>query len=1053
MRILKVLIVLLFTCVAFDSLAQITSGTIVGKVLDESQEGLPGANVVAIHEPTGTTYGVSTQINGDFVLTNLKTGGPYRVTASFIGYKDNVQKNIVISIGSEYKLNFQMQPNATTLEGFEVVHDKNDVFNGSKSGYSTTLDRSQLEKTPTLNRSLQDVTRLAPSGGQSSFGGSNYRYNNLSIDGASNNDALGFQEPASGAAGTVASGTPGALAGTQPISLDAVEEISVALAPFDVKQGNSTGANINAVTRSGTNQLHGSIYGFGRNQIITGKSVDDSRTPIADYHDFQSGFRIGGPIKKNKAFVFLNYETARRSEPVLNAPGDISSNIPLEIAQQISDTLRSRYGYDPGSFGALDNERLSDKFFLRFDFNLGKKHQLVIRDNFVTASADQLERTSSSLNFESQGFTHHSNTNSLVTELKSQFNSQVSNHLIVGFNSVNDRRTFSGDVFPHVQITYNTSNSIFLGTFREASIFGVGLNTTQITDNLSIYKNKHTITVGTNNDIYAIEYRFLTAWNGRWEYSSLENFFADQPRRIRGVYHFDDNSFDFNRNNPSADFHVLLLSGYVQDKYKVNDRLSVTGGIRLDLQVQPDKVEDNPEVLGTPAFNGFNNDFGGVPQINPRFSFSWTINEKETHQLRGGSGLFTGRIPFAWYAYAHYISGINYGNIDLKPDSTLPITTNLSDLRAQQPNLAEINLIDNDFKLPRIWSTNIAWDWKLAKGFTFSLEALYSKTLNDVLFQSLNLKDSTASFSGADDRTYYLGSGEDRRINPNFTNVFLLTNTNQGYKYNVTVSISKQFGIHGNLFAAYTYGESKDLVNGVRNSLAANFNRNQAVNPNQPDLAYSNFDVRHRVIGSGIYNKQWSDKHKSSFNVIYTAQAGSPFSFIYSGDLNNDGASRNDLVYVPASQDEIVLQPITDANGAVLVSAQTQWEQLDAYIENDPYLSTIRGEYSERNGGRTPWNNQIDLRFSHYLYPNKDHNDRFFEFTLDIINFGNLLNREWGLKTFVPNRTNSSFQLLDFKGIENGEPTFQFDNLTETPWQVDPFNSRWQAQLGIRYTF
>lgn len=703
-KTIAMLVVLLATLsLSQSAFAQVTRGAIEGMINDGSGKAIPFANVVATHVPTGTQYGTTSMDNGKFALANLKPGGPYTIQTSFVGYENSTQDSVYVRLGKTSTVNFRMRSTSVSLEEFNVTVDKSDPLSNGKTGISSNLNESQVQGTPTLNRSLNDVTRLVPQGGQSSFGGSNYRYNNLSIDGASNNDVLGFQEPASGAGGSVASGTPGALAGTQPISLDAIQEVQVALTPFDVRQGNFTGASINAISRSGTNSLGGSIYFFGRNQLLTGKSVDSERAMIADYHDYQTGFRIGGPIVQNKVFFFANYEKTSRVEPVLNAPGSPGTQISYDIANAVRDTLIGRYGYDPGSFGEVFNERSSDKIFLRLDFNLSPKHQLTLRDNFVTASADNLERGSTFLTYTSQGFTHQSNTNSLVAELNSTFSNNVFNKLTVGYNTVNDERTYDGDVFPHVRITYNSANTIFLGTYREASIYGLTLNTTQLTDNLKIYKNKHTITLGTTNDIYNIQYRFLTAWNGRWEYKSLDNFYNDLPSRIRGVYNYGDNSFEHNKNNPSADFRVMLLSAYAQDKFQVNDQLTVTAGIRMDMQVHPDKVPINQNVVSTPEFAHFDNDFGGVPQINPRVSFNYFLNKEQTAQVRGGTGLFTGRIPFAWYAYAHYVSGEQYGNIDLRPDSTQAITTDLSELREEQPNLTEINLVDNDFKLPRSW--------------------------------------------------------------------------------------------------------------------------------------------------------------------------------------------------------------------------------------------------------------------------------------------------------------------------------------------------------------
>lgn len=1040
----------------FFTYSQITTGSIEGVITDfEDNEPLIGATIIATHTPTGTQYFQTVQVDGSYILSNLRTGGPYTMEVSYVGFEKLEQKDIYVSIGQATKISLQLKTKSVIDAPILVTVDKDDPFSNSKTGVGTNIGNKQLEKTPTLNRSLQDVTRLSPNGFQSSFGGNNYRFNNLSIDGVSNNDVIGFQDPASGAGGSVASGTPGALAGSQPISLDAIEEVQLSLSPFDVRMGNFTGANINTVTRGGTNTFSGSVYMFGRNQWLTGANVDDGKTPIESYYDVNIGGRLGGAIIKNKLFFFTNYEFASRNEPILNVPGTPSSNVPRDIVDKISQHLIQQYNYDPGTAEATNIEQTSHKIFARLDWNIGKNHQLTLRDNLVFAYADRLERGSSIFKYGSQAYRHHSRNNSLVAELKSSLPNNMSNHLILGWNNTSDNRTFDGRIFPHIEIAYNTSNTIFIGPYREASIYGVNVNSFQVTDNFTIHHKKHKITIGTNNDFYDIHYCFLTAWNGRWEYKTVDNFLQDQPSRIRGVYNYTNNDYNFNRYQPSAQFGLALLSFYVQDRFRLNERFSLTGGIRFDMQVNLNPAPVNPEVAQTPAFANYTNKYGGVPQINPRLAFNWIMDNNERFQLRGGTGIYSGRIPFAWYAYSYYISGNSYGNIDIKPGgSTVPLTDNLIDLRSQQPNLTEINLVENNFKLPSVWRSSLAFDIKLPHRIFVTLEGMYSKSLTAIVFKSLNLKDSTANFAGADNRMYHLGSSSQRKINPNFTNVFGLGNTNKGYQYSLTLTANKKIGDFFSAFVAYTFGESKDLVNGVRNSMAANFSWNQAVNSNDPDLTYSNFDIRHRFVFNVSYLHKWSKSQETLINLVATVRSGSPFSFVYAGDLNKDGSSRNDVIYIPRNANEIRFDDITDDMGNVVSSAAQQWEQLDAYISNNPYLEANRGQYAQRNAARTPWNGQIDLRLSHTIYFKREKNNQRLEISLDIINLANLLHYKWGWQAFVPNLRNASYNLLDFKRIDqDNQPVYQFNNPQGDPWQIDQLNSRWQMQLGLRWSF
>ncbi|WP_216680019.1 TonB-dependent receptor [Hymenobacter siberiensis] len=1036
--------------------AQVTTSVFEGTVTTAKGEGIPGATVVLTHEPTGTRSGTQSEPDGKFLLNNLKPGGPYTVQVTYVGYTGQSREGLNLPLGKVTRQTFALVEAATVLGEVAVTGHRGDSFAADKNGQSYHLSREAIQGVPTVNRSLSDLTKLMPQGNKNSFGGTNYRFNNLSIDGMATNDVLGFQEPASGAGGTVASGTPGALAGTQPISIDAIDEMQVVISPFNVTLGNFTGANINAVTKSGTNRLTGTVYSFARNQLITGRSVDAEHKPIENYYDIQSGASLGGAIIKNRLFYFANYENQRREEPVLFAPGEAGAIVPIEVARQISDKLKSQYGYDPGTYGAANVQRNSDKFLLRLDYNISDKHRLSLRDNFVVGHADNLERSANILNFGNQGFRHNSRTNSLVAELKSTFNNHVSNQLIAGLNTVTESRTYDGRIFPHLEINYNTSTSIFAGTYREAAVYGSGLSTTQITDNLTIFRNRHTITLGTSNELNSIQYRFLTAFNGRWQYSSVDAFLQDKPNRVRGVYNIQNNDPDYNRSIPSADFRAFLLSAYAQDDYQATNRLSVQLGLRIDMQLHPDKVPTNPEVARNAAFNQYQNKFGGVPQFNPRAAFNYTLNEANTVQLRGGTGLFTGRIPFVWYAYAHYVSGDPYHNIDYKPASgaVLPIAENLANLQSLQPGLAEVNLIDNNFKLPRDWKSSLAVDVKLPWEMSFTAEGLLSKVVSGVLFQSINFKDNKATFAGADNRPYYTTTGNAAKIDPNFTNVFVMTNTSKGYNYNATFTLAKRIPNRLDASLGYSYGVSRDVVNGVRVSPAANYEWNQSLVANDPALAYSNFDLRHKFIGNLAYTVPVKDKFSLSANLIYIARSGSPFSFVYEGDVNRDGSAKNDLVFVPADASQIQLADITNAQGTVLVSAAQQYAQLDQYIANDAYLATRRGTYAERNAARTPWTQQLDLRLIAKVPLTKTGSQRL-EVSFDFINLGNLLNREWGLQYFVPNLNNSGYALMDFVRIDpvKNQPVFQFRNPTSTPWQTDPINSRWQGQVGVRYVF
>ncbi|WP_226389139.1 TonB-dependent receptor [Penaeicola halotolerans] len=1050
MNKLYFVILILTLLMTHSALSQETTGNLSGNLKETTGETIPFANVIALNTETGISYRTTSNEAGYFILPQLPPFNNYTVTVTFIGYKSERLTNVSVNLGKTTSLSIVLQPDEISLDEVVITARTNELLKKSESiGNEATISENLISSLPTKNRSLQDVTNVLSEANLNSFGGASFRFNNLSIDGSATNDVLGFQEPASGASGALASGTPGGLAGTQPIGFGAIKDLSVKQTPFDVSIGNFTGASINVITKNGTNTFKTEVYGFLKDKNLIGSYAAGEKQETTNFSDIQTGISFSGPIIKNKLFFFTNVEFASRNENLLNAPGSSTSEIPLEIVQGISDTLKSRYNYDPGIFQNGNIAMQSTKFFLRFDYNINKNNNLTVRGNLVNGFADNLEWTTNSFNFGNQGYRHKTLNYSIVSELKTTLSSKWYNKLIISNTNVEDERTYDGEVFPHLEISYNTTNRIFAGTYREAAVYGASLNTSQITNNLSYYSGKHAIMLGGSLEFNTIEYRFLTAFNGRWQYNSVDDLFNDRPVRIRGVYNIENNDFDLNKRTPSADFNVLLGGIYLQDEIRLSEKLNVIIGLRTDIQYTTTTFPLSQEVRDTPEFADLTNQITTRPQVNPRFGFTYDLKADKSLVIRGGTGLFNGRMPFLWYAYANYISGTRYFNVDVRPTSPTPIVRDVSDFATTGSNIAEINLIDNDFNLPKDWKSSIAIDKQLDKNTRISIEATYSKVLQGLLFQSINRKDSIGNFAGTDNRPYYLTSNQSIKINENFTNVFLLTNTNRGYRYSLTASITKsQKRYDGHL--AYTYGVSKDVSSTVRSSHAANFEWNQAIVANNPDLSFSNFDLRHKIVSYHFYKIPLKTSLLKLGGFI-NSRSGSPFTFVYAGDINRDGSSRNDLVFIPGSREDIVLVPIRDNDNNVLVSAEQQWQQLDAYIENDQYLSKNRGKYAERNGARTPWNHSVDLNISYQKTLGKK--DNILELSLDIFNFTNLINRNWGKQHFVPNLENSSFSLLEFQGIVANQPTFQFNDPSGTPWQIDPLASRWQGQLGLKYAF
>ncbi|WEK35896.1 MAG: carboxypeptidase regulatory-like domain-containing protein [Candidatus Pseudobacter hemicellulosilyticus] len=1083
-RLLSVVVAVFFL---LPAQAQETNGSLTGKITNEKEEPLEGATVSAVHLPSGTSYGLSTDKGGKYYLPGLRIGGPYSITVSMIGMQPQVKENITIRLGEPLLLNFVLAPTGEELS--EVVVRAGRLSPRANTyGAGLNISRAQLSNMPTISRSIQDMTRMVPQGSKdNSFGGTSFRYNNMTVDGAINNDAIGFSPSMGGITGS--SGMPGSSTRANAISLDAIEDMQVYLAPFDVKIGNFTGASINAVTRSGTNKVTGSIYGFGRNASTISKDKAGSLGKMnSDFHDYQAGFRIGFPIIKNKLFFFTNEEITRRRDPSQLLAGNKETAHILSVADadNIRNSTTQRYGdaFDPGTAGIFNAEAESIKFFNRIDWNISSRHQLAIRNNTILSKAVHMDRDQQDFRFSSMAFEQKNNQTSTVLELKSRFNNRLSNSLVLGYSVVNDSRTPTANpAMPQIQIMGRTpGTTIYLGTDREASIFNMKQRTIEITNNLTYRLGDHTLLLGTHNELYRIGYGFVNGWNGRVDYLSVEDYLNNIPYRVRGNYNFNNNDRNHILNNPEAAFNVNMFGLYVQDEIQVSDKWKLSPGIRADYMHLPTKpqlsnglrnAQVDPYFGNTYAYtllSRIDNSYLNKIQLSPRLGFRYDIKGNQSWILRGGTGIFIGRIPFAWMAYAYYNNGVNYGSFDQRADNkvfvpgTDPlkpgpngiadfIRSNGTDISNRNAAKTQIDVMDNNFQMPRIWRTNVAVDHTTSSGYKLTLEGMMTKTIKDVLFQQLNTRDNPTYYAYDVNREQPVYSGT---VDPAFANTYLLSNTNRGYRYSITGSVSRNYDFGLNLMLAYTYGGSKDVSNGIRNSMESAWQLNQALVPNNPGLAWSNFDIRHRIVLNTTYNKRWNDTWRTSVTLFAGIQSGSPFTY---GIVNNSiqGLSQQvSLVYIP-ERDQAVnyFRDYTEAGQTITAAAQAQ--AFNSYIDNNKYLSGRRGSFTERNGGRTPWNVQTDLHLAQEFHFSKDPGAHFITITLDVLNVANLLNSNWGKVYFSPNTFNSTASTgltPEFPAQQNpaNYPVYRFAD-PGTPYSIDFFSSRTQLQLGVRYSF
>jgi len=1035
----------------FFMIAQVTTSSISGTVKKSEGDKLSGSSILLIHVPTGTSYKSMTGKEGGYNLVNLIPGGPYSLTVTNVGFTSFKEDNIILPLGENTTLDVSLTNVNTELTEVTLVSGG---AARRKTGASTNIGKQQIATLPTLSRSIQDFTRLTPQANGNSFGGMSNRFNNISIDGAVNNDVFGLS----------GSGTPGGQAGTTAISLDAIQEIQVSLAPYDITSGNFTGAGINAITRSGTNNLEGSVYYFLRNQNTVGNDpVSGAKT--ADFTDKQYGMRLGGAIIKNKLFFFLNGEIARRNAPTIFNAGESNSLLTTAEAQSLADTLARRYNYNVGGFDAFDAETQSDKVFARVDWNISQAHRLTVRHNYITAYDDNISRSANQFRFGNNTYRFNNKQNITVAELRSKFSNTLSNNLIVGFHKIRDFRTTYGSLFPSIEITKG-GGTVQLGSERSSTANELDQDIIEITNNLKIFKNKHVITIGTHNEFFKFRNLFINNLNGRWRFASVADFNSNSPRQF-------DVTYSANKGvdaKPSATFKAAQVGFYAQDEIQFNPKFRLTFGLRADMPIIDTKPAYNKVVDSTFAgqYNTQN-----IPNkqllFSPRVGFNYDVEGNKKTIVRGGIGVFTGRVPFVWISNQFSNTGLllkTTSQVDNTP-TTAPFDVNggngFNPNVDQQSNIGtgapsfEVNLIDKDFKLPQVLRLNIATDKKLPGDVNLTFEGIFSKTLNNVFYQDVNLNPPTGVAdpvfnNGFDKRIAFGSSNNARRKNPLITNAILITNTNKGFSFNVGATVNKKWK---NIFAqaAYNYNIANDVNSGASSTALSNWEFVQVVgDPNAAGLATSNYELKHRITGIFTYDINYAKNFKTSLSFFYNGNSGQPFTYLVNGDLNSDGRFGNDLLYVPLDASQIkFVDRLNNTNSAIVSTAAEQAVAFESFIQKDKYLSKTRGKYTERNGRSTPWEHVIDARIAQNFILSVNNRKHDLQFSFDIFNLTNLLNNDWGRQYFV---SNQAYNLLATVNRTTGAFIGKGYNFTpvKEPWSTS-FGSRWQGQFGIRYSF
>ena len=1042
---MKKLSILLLFISGFIS-AQITTSSISGVVVDDANMELEGANVVAVHVPTGTTYGVVTNQDGRFNMVNMRVGGPYTVSISYIGFNEQNFEDIFLTLGKSETISFAMIPDSQELDNVVVTASASDVFSSDRTGAKTSVGRRQLSTLPSISRSASDYTRLEPTASNGSFGGRNDQFNNYSLDGAIFNNPFGLD-----------AATPGGQTEAQPISIDAIEQITVSTAPYDVTQAGFTGASVNAVTKSGTNEFNGTLYGFYRNEDMTGSKIKGQSIFVPKLLQSQTGISIGGPIIKNKLFFFVNFEQDNREDLGQSwlpnrGTGGINESRVLESDLMTVQSALSDLGYDTGTYEGFIHEAGSSKGIVKLDWNINDNHRMALIYNFLDASKDKPAHptalgfrgpNASILQFENSGYQINNKLNSVQMELNSTLSDAVSNKLQVGYTHFDDFRNPMSSPAPAMTIQDGAgANYIIVGHEPFSINNRLDQKVMQLTNNLTFVKGNHTYTLGFSYEKFEFDNSFNLGVYGYGDdrgyagafgaFGSLSDFTtAINNGLIRDAIAAATATYE-NDSWSLAETNVGQMSFYLQDEWFVNDKFKLTYGLRMDKPLYFDSDKKAQEVIdGTgdyaPRTPYVNPNTGQVQfldntkmpsdklVISPRLGFNYDVNGDDTTQVRGGSGLFTGRFPFVWL-------GNQIGN----------------------PNWWFHQMVDPDYQFPQVWRTNLGIDQEYDNELTLSLDVSYTKDINGPQVQNWGFKTPSGTLSGVDNRAVYL-EGDFVQVDVPFpanASAYVFSNSDLGRIWNYSLKLQKTFdsGLYTSL--AYNHLNAKD-VNSIEAEITGDaFDFNPVVgDANAENLSYSKYGDMHRVIGvaSQSWNYGTNNRWGSTITTFFEYNRGGRYSYTYAGDINGDGRGGNDLLYVPTSSQVLQMNFANPADASAY----------NAFIEQDDYLKSRRGKYAERYGALSPWTSRWDVRFlQDYRIQRSSGKTNVIQFSMDILNLGNLISSDWGLV-----QQPTSIQPIGVT-VTDGVPSYTFDNNLVDSFVYDSsLQSRWQMQFGLRYIF
>ncbi|RKF03797.1 outer membrane receptor protein involved in Fe transport [Tenacibaculum lutimaris] len=1074
---MKKLLVFSFVFLSLSIFSQITTSKIKGIVTDSQGEPLFGANIVVLHEPTGTISGAVAQENGRYTIPNLRVGGPYKVTFSYIGFESQEVTNVYLTLGKTTNIDGILAEDGEQLEEVVISSTRSTVFNNDRTGAQTSVSAIQLKTLPTISRSAADFTRLEPTASGNSFGGRNDQFNNFSLDGSIFNNPFGLDSP-----------TPGGQTGSQPISLDAIEQISVSTAPYDVTLSGFTGASVDAVTKSGTNEFTGTVYGFFRNQDMTGGKIKGQDVVKPKLSQSQYGASLGGPIVKDKLFFFANFEKDDREDlgtagwvPNTGSGAINESRVSESDLMAVKNAL-SALGYDTGAYEGFTYGSESTKGIFKLDWNINDKNRLALIYNFLRASKEKPAHPTAlgsrgpsfqTLQFEKSGYEINNNLNSFQLELNSNLSETTTNKLQVGYTHFDDYRNPMSAPAPVISIQDGNGSNYIIAGHEPFSINNrLDQKVFQLTNNMNFFQGDHTYTVGFSFEKFEFKNSFnlinYESFNfGIFPYYGLFSPYPDvatflseaQPGGVVEQYlAATQNAYNtFNANGAGNDggwklseLNVGQLAFYVQDEWEMNDKFKLTYGIRFDKPLYFNTSSLIQKFIDTD--NGATRDNSvtyynpntGKEQtllstkmptnqwlVSPRVGFNWDVKGDNTMQLRGGSGVFTGRLPFVWIG--NQVSGADDGFFQL---------------------------VDPDFKFPQVWRTNLGLDYKFENGIIATTDISYTKDINGAHVQNWGLREPSGTLNTSfDNRGVYMSGDKGN-------NAYVFTNSDKGRIWNASLKLQKTFdnGLYTSI--AYNYLNAKD-VNSIEAEITGDaFDFNPVVgNANNDVLAYSKYGDTHRIIG--VASKKFTyggDKFATTISTFFEYAKGGRFNYTYAGNINGDSSiQNNDLLYIPTSSEVQQMQfVVSGPNGE---TAQEQADAFEAYIRQDDYLSDNRGQYMERYGALAPWRGRWDLKIlQDFNFNVSDKKQNTIQLSIDILNVGNLINSDWGVVQQPNNLSPLGVRFPDVDPMNTDpanyipdytkEPTYTFNTTQKETFGYDSsLLSRWQMQLGLRYIF